>query len=151
MDELQMHQTTCSCGHCGDMRKYDHYRRTVWFWGTEIVLCIQRLHCTHCGKTHAILLDILVPYSRILLDDQWQIIIFCEAREDCEPVQQSNFRIEDRMVYAIWYKYRRHWKQKLLTEGISLAGELVKECFRCYFRQFMQICSTPNVYFSPST
>ena len=151
VDGLQLHQITCTCGHCGDMRRYGGYERTVWFLGEEIDLRIQRVQCTHCGKTHAILLDILVPYSRIPLADQRQIIILCETGASCEPVQQSNFHIEDRMVYAIWNKYRRYWKQKLLAEGISLAGELVRECFRYYFKQFMQIRSTPNTYFSPST
>ena len=79
------------------------------------------------------------------------MIILCEAGASCEPVQQSNPLIEDRMVYVIWNKYRRHWKQKLLAEGIPLAGELIKECFRRYCRQFMQIRSTPNRLFSPST
>ena len=148
---LQLHQITCSCGHCGDMRKFGHYERTVWFRGTEIVLSVQRLQCTHCGRTHAILLDIIVPYSRIPVEDQQQIIILCEAGVSCKPVQQSNPLIEDRMVYVIWNKYCRHWKQTLLAEGISLVGELIKECFRCYCRQFMQIRSTPNRLFSPST
>ena len=151
VDGLQLHQITCTCGHCGDMRRYGGYKRTVWFLGEEIELRIQRVQCTHCGRTHALLLDILVPYSRIPLEDQRQIIESSETGEDCEPVQQSNPLIEDRMVYVIWNKYCRHWKQKLLAEGISLAGELIKECFRCYCRQFMQIRSTPNRLFSPST
>ena len=151
VEELQLHQLTCTCGHCGDMRKYGHYERTVWIQSEEILLRIQRVQCAHCGRTHAILPDTLVPYSRIPLEDQRQIILSCEANEDCESVQQANFFIGDHMVLYIWRKYRWHWKQKLLAEGISLVGELTKDCFRCYARQFMQIRCTPNIFFSPST
>ena len=148
---VQLHQITCTCGHCGSMRKYGHYSRTVWFLGYLISLVIQRIQCQHCGKTHAILLDILIPYSRIPLEDHRQIVVACEAGEDTEPIQEANYYIEDSMVRHIHRQYCRHWKQKLLSENISLLCDLTLECFRCFGRQFMQIRCTPNILFSPST
>ena len=151
IDRIQLHQISCSCGHSGNIKKWGRYERKVWFQSEEITLKIQRIRCAHCGRTHAFLLDILVPYSRVPLEDQRQIILSCENGEDCEPLQQSNILIENQMVFFIWRKYRRHWKQKLLAAGISLTGGLSKDCFRCYSRQFMQIRSTPNLFFSPPT
>ena len=151
VDKVQLHQITCTCGCCGCMRKYGHYMRTVWFCGYETLLCIQRIQCTNCGKTHAVLLDILVPYSRIPLEDQRQIIIAGTSGKSCEHVQDANPFIEDSMILHIRIQFRQHWKQKLLSECISLKGNLVVECFRCFGRQFMQIRRTPNILFSAST
>ena len=151
VERLQLHQITCTCGHCGSMRKYGHYERTVWFCGYEVLLRIQRVQCTNCGKTHAVLLDILVPYSRIPLEDCRQSIIAGTTGKSCAPVQETNPYIEDGMVLHIRIQFRKHWQQKLLSENISLRGDLITDCFRFFGRQFMQIRNTPNILFSPST
>lgn len=151
VDDLQFQQITCTCGHRGCMRRYGTYKRTVWFLGVCILLRVQRVQCTHCGKTHAILLDIFVPYSRIPLDDQRQIIVAGTTGKSCTTVQDSNPFIDDGMVVHIRIQFRKHWKQKLLSENISLLGDLTLECFCSFGRQFMQIRCTPNIFFSPST
>ena len=151
IDRLQIQQITCTCGQRGCMRKYGHYKRVVWFLSDDVTLDVQRIQCTHCRRTHAVLLDILVPYSRIPMEDQIQILIAFENGASCEAVQQANYLIEDGMVLYIRRKYFRYWKQKLLSAGISLSLNLVADCFRCYGCQFMQIRRTPNILFSPST
>lgn len=154
VESLPLHQITCTCGHSGCMRKYGHYERTIWFLNEKLSLQIHRIQCTHCGRTHAVLLDIMVPYSRILLEDQIKIILADNGGEDCVPVFVANGFIDKPMAHYIRRQYRRHWKQKLLAEGISLlrdTGDIVRNCFRCYYRQFMQIRNTPNILFLPST
>lgn len=148
---IQLHQITCTCGQRGGMRKYGRYERSVWFCGYDKLLRIQRIQCTHCGRTHAILLDILVPYSRIPLEDQRQIIIAGTTGKSCPPMQDANPYIEDGMVLHIRIQFRRHWQQKLISENISLLGCLTVDCFRLFSRQFMQIRGTPNILFSSST
>lgn len=148
---LQVDQITCPCGHCQGMRKYGRYARTVWFRGEEIKLNIQRVQCTRCGRTHAILLDVLVPYSRIPLEDQRQIIVSFEAGDLPRAVQNANYYIEDWMAYHIMRKYRVHWQQRLFSKGISLQDKLVWDCFRFYGQQFLQVRATPNILFSLST
>ena len=151
VERLQFHQITCTCGHCGCMRKYGRYKRSVWIFCYEIVLRIQRLQCTSCGKTHAILLDILIPYSRIPLEDCREIILAGETGKSCTAVQEANPYIEDGMVLHVRIQFRKHWQQKLLSENISLQENLIADCFRFFGRQFMQIRGTPNILFSPST
>ena len=148
---LQMDQITCPCGHSCGMRKYGRYARTVWFRGEEVRLSIQRVQCTCCGRTHAILLDVLVPYSRIPLEDQRQIIIAFEEGGLPEAIQNANYYIEDWMVYYIMRKYRMGWKQRLLSQKISLQDDLILGCFHFYGQQFMQIRATPNALFLLST
>lgn len=151
VESLQLHQLSCSCGHSGCMRKYGRYERTVWFAGNAVKLKIQRVQCTHCGKTHAILLDVIVPYSRIPLEDQRKIILADNGGKACNHVLDKNWFIDIQMVHYIRRQYRQYWKQRLLSAGISLLEDLVQGCFRCYCRQFMQNRCAPNILFSPST
>ena len=99
----------------------------------------------------AILLDILIPYSRIPLEDCREIILAGETGKSCTAVQEANPYIEDGMVLHVRIQFRKHWQQKLLSENISLQETLIADCFRFFGRQFMQIRGTPNILFSPST
>lgn len=95
----------------------------------------------------------MVPYSQISLKDQVSIIDAYEARrptaeglKNLDSVDESNFR------YVI-RQYVRHWKQRLLSERISIkpVSCMVRNCFHAFCRQFMQIRYTPNLIFSHTT
>ena len=95
----------------------------------------------------------MVPYSQISLKDQVSIIGAYEARrptaqglKNLDSVDESNFR------YVI-RQYVRHWKQRLLSEHISIhpVSGMVRNCFHAFCRQFMQIHCTPNLIFSHTT
>ena len=95
----------------------------------------------------------MIPYSQISLKDQVSIIDAYEARpptaeglKNLESVDESNFR------YVI-RQYVRHWKQRLLSEHISIhpVSSMVRNCFHAFCRQFMQIHCTPNLIFSHTT
>ena len=154
IEDLPLHQIPCKCGHSGCMRKYGRYKRSFLVLCEDILLHVQRLQCKHCGKTHAVLLDIMVPYSRTPLEDQVKIILADNGGAACIPVFAENGFIDKPTAHYIRRQFRRHWNQKLLAAGITLWKDIrtiVRECFQCYGRQFMQIRSTPNILFSPST
>ena len=66
--------SSCECPFCGsnDLIKWGKYSRGVYFISNgQIVfksIDIQRLKCKNCGKTHALLPSIIVPYKQPVLD-----------------------------------------------------------------------------------
>ena len=61
--------------------------------------------------------------------------------------------IDENDVKAVIRRYRRRWRQMLLSESIRLSERirLVRECFAHYSMQFMQIRQTPNTLFEATT
>jgi len=73
------------------------------------------------------------------LEDQIQIVSNAESNGDILSVLDSNYLIDPREVYSIVRNYRRFWKQRLLSEGISDFSAIVSDCYRLFHMQFMQI------------
>lgn len=77
VNSLDIHSFECPHCHNQSLIKYGHYKRTVYsFDGHEAkcTLMIQRLYCTHCHTTHALLPDCLIAYSHFFLEDALRII-----------------------------------------------------------------------------
>lgn len=146
---LQLHRLRCSCGQAGCLSVHAYYHRCIKVPGGKLCFRICRVRCESCGKTHALLLSSMVPYSQLSLKDHISVIDAyesdrptAEGLRNMDSVDESNFR------YVI-RQYLRHWKQKLLSERISLhpVSDLVGNCLRTFCRQFMQIHRTPNLLF----
>jgi hypothetical protein len=60
-------ETCPSCGSCGNCSIHAYYGRSITDFSSghrqKSDLCILRLSCDSCGHTHAILPDIIIPYS----------------------------------------------------------------------------------------
>lgn len=89
INTLQFHQLQCTCGHSGCLSIHGYYTRSLKKDDSEISLSICRVRCSHCGRIHAILLSLLVPYSQVSLQDQISIISAYEASEDYEEMYQN--------------------------------------------------------------
>lgn len=68
MAEFHPELETCPiCGSCGNCHVHDYYGRTITDFihqnKTTSSLCIMRVMCDSCNHTHAILPDIIIPYS----------------------------------------------------------------------------------------
>jgi len=146
---IPFYQLTCTCHRSGCLIGHGSYRRSVKTDGVKISIQVCRVKCKICGKTHAILIEHIVPYSQIALMDQHAIISGNAARNACSSLMERNPAIDENNVHSIIRQYRRHWEQKLLSEGIPLSHLplLVKQCFSFFGRQFMQIKNTPNILF----
>ncbi|MGN0385485.1 MAG: DUF6431 domain-containing protein [Lachnospiraceae bacterium] len=150
---LQFHQLRCSCGQAGCLSVHAYYHRHIKVPGGRLRFRICRVRCESCGRTHALLLSSMVPYSQISLKDQVTIIDAFESKrptayelKKLDSVDESNFR------YVI-RQYLRHWKQRLLAERIPIlpVSDLVRCCLHNFCRQFMQIHCTPNRIFLHTT
>ena len=148
VDSIQLVNIPCTCGARGCMVGYGHYSRHVKLFSKLITLSVQRVRCKQCGKTHAILLSCLVPYSQIPLDDQQQILICAETGSSPAQVMDKNFLIDENNVKYIIRQFRRHWKQRIFSIDKTLSDDLPEPCISTYSRQFMQIHRTRNILFS---
>ena len=149
ISQVQFYQLTCPCGLTGCLVGHGYYFRSMKTKGNKVKLRICRVKCKGCKGSHALLLSSFVPYSQIPLADQIDIISGHEEGVELSPIMEQNREIDENNMKAVIWHYRHHWKQKLLSENISLAPVfcLVKKCFSLFKRQFMQNKSTPNILF----
>ncbi len=149
ISSLQIHQISCPCCQkTACMAFYGRYTRSVKQDGELVPLCIQRVICSECGSTHALLLSGIVPYSRTLLEDQADIVSGNRA-----DVMERNPLVDESCVRSIIRQFKKHWEQPVLSAGIPLRPprSLVRGCFSFASRQFMQIKRTPNILFPSPT
>lgn len=150
---LQLHSLECSCGHSACLSIHAYYQRGVATPAGVIMLWICRVKCSECGHTHALLLSSMVPHSRVALCDQVEVVQAVEDGADRNAITIRNPFISIHQVKLISRRYRRHWRQRLISERIPFIplSQLIKGCFDIYSAQFLQISRLPNVLFSVFT
>ena len=153
VNNLQLHRLSCSCGHSSCLSIHGYYYRTAKLPAGDIRLKICRVKCSECGKTHALLLSSMVPYSQIRLIDQQRICAGYEAGSRSSDICDDNLSIDENNIKSVIRNYRQCWKEKLISLKISLSplGELVRSCFLLYSAQFMQIHRGTNKLFPCTT
>ena len=153
INRIQFHQLTCICAHSACMTIHGYYHRSIKLPTGTLLLRICRVRCSECGKTHALLLSSIVPYSQIRTCDQQQICIAYEQHLSISSVCDSNPEIDENNVKSVLRNYRRHWCEMLKSLRISLSPlfTLIRSCFANYSAQFMQIHRGFNRLFSYTT
>ena len=152
INRIQFHQLSCTCGHSACMTIHGYYYRSIKLPTGTLRLRICRVQCSECGKTHALLLSSIVPYSQIRTCDQQQICIAFEQHLSASSVCDSNPEIDENNVKSVLRNYR-HWREMLKSLRISLSPliVLIGSCFANYSAQFMQIHRGYNTLFSYTT
>lgn len=75
VDGLPLEQMCCSrCGCIGQLSPHAYYRRAVKKAGSQLSLTVKRLKCSNCKRTHAVVPSYIIPYSRVTLGEQMQIL-----------------------------------------------------------------------------
>ena len=138
---LPIYRLHCSCGHAGCLVRHGYYRRRLKTRQGTIVLRILRVKCKECGRTHAILPELAVPYSQIPTDLQQYMLLYPLGSPELEALMQENSDITESNILAVRSRYRKNWKERLLTMGQQLQSDiadLVRRAFSFFHRQFMQ-------------
>lgn len=153
INSLQFHSLTCPCGHSGCLTIHGYYDRTVKSGDSKLRLHVCRVICSACGHTHALLLSSIVPYSQISLTVQMDIIDHARSDGDFSATMNATPSIDESSIRSVIRRFRQHWEQRLLSEGIPLSPStgFIRACFSAFHRQFMQIKSTPNILFLTPT
>ena len=149
---IPLYQLRCNCGHAGCLVRPGYYRRRLKTRQGTIVLCILRVKCKECGRTHAILPELVVPYSQIPVDLQQYMLLYPLGSPELEALMRENSDITESSVLAVRSRYRKHWKERLLTMGRELRNDiadLIRKSFTFFHRQFMHIrCGVNLAVFS---
>lgn len=145
LENLNLNKLTCSCGNLGDFIKHGYYNRSIKSSDKPVVIRILRVICKRCGKTHAIFPESIVPYSQICLNDHLSIIKAYTNNESFEPIMVENELIDENNIKYIITQYLRHWKERIVSFGISLYENISILCLKTFKRQFMQIKYVQNI------
>lgn len=153
ISKLQFHRLTCPCGQAGCLSVHGYYDRYIKVSEDKLHFRICRVICKSCGHTHALILSSFVPYSQHSLKAQVDIISAYIGQEPPTSVMEANSSVTESNCRYIIHQYLRHWKQKLLSEKITLSplDLLISQCLKSYKRQFMQIRRTSNILFADTT
>lgn len=148
IDNLHFHKLACTCGISGQLIKHSYYTRSIKKPNGSLDLRVLRVKCKSCNKTHAILLQFIVPYSQILLQDHISIINAYENKSSFEPIMLSNLLIDESNIQYIISNYLQNWKERLIAFGIKFDKSISDKCFLNFGKQFMQIKRGSNILFS---
>ena len=153
LNDVQLHQLTCSCGHSACLSVHGYYKRSVKWEDGAVRLRICRVRCCECRATHALLLSSIIPYSQIPLAYQQRICRDYEVGNNICDICEEHPSIDENNVKSVLRNYRRHWREKLrsLRIGLLPLATLVFSCFSHYSAQFMQIHRRSNTLFSYTT
>lgn len=153
ISNLQFHQLKCPCGRAGTLSVHGYYNRYIKTGSGKLRFRICRVICGHCGKTHALLLSSIVPYSQLSLADHIDVIEVYESESPASAVLDNNPAVDESTLRHVITRYRKHWKQRCLSFRIPLQPlfVLISQCFSLFSRQFMQIKSNTNCLFLNTT
>ena len=153
IDSIDLNLLPCTCGHSGSLTFHGSYKRKVQLLDEILVLTVARVRCSACGHTHALLLSSIIPYSQIPAAVQIDTIAALEDGIPLDSVLSGQCCVDESNLRSIIRSYRLHWKERLLSESISLTpvSLLIRSCFSSFSRSFMQIKNTRNKLFPAPT
>ncbi len=152
INSLDLGILTCSCGHSGCLTKHAYYIRSIKADSDLLVdISVLRVKCSHCGKTHAVVPYLIVPYSQITVIDQLNIIKTYLSGKSMDPIMNEKCLIDENCIRRTILGFKCFFKERLIAFSIKLdigSTKLIESCFEHFSCQFMQIKCVCNKYLS---
>ena len=101
-----------------------------------------RVKCKECKRTHAILPDMIVPYSQIPADIQHKVLKDDKEASYIKELLDANCDITESDIYRIRSNYRKHWKERIRSIFLTIEDKIeviIEGCYKRFGKQFMQI------------
>ena len=126
------------CPHCGAKGKLkpygSYYRHMVYYTDSKVEdkrIKVLRFKCKSCGKTHALLPDILIPYSSYTLAFKLTVLLEYFKREKTVIQICEYFGIAVSTLYA--------WKKQLLDHKELVIGVMASKTANivAFLREFI--------------
>jgi len=147
---LELAKIECVCSSRG-MKVHGYYERSIHSSEGKTKLRVMRLKCPCCGRTHAVLPSVLVPYQQLCVRDQHQMVIAYEKGESPENVCTPEAAFDENNVRSVIRRYKKFWRAKIRQLGedfhTDLCG-LLDLCRMMFSAQFMQIRDAGCVIFT---
>lgn len=144
INKLDFNTLVCSCGNNHCFTKHAYYSRKVKTCHGTLTLKILRVKCSHCNRTHAIILPCMVPHSQILLKQLFEIVK--KPSKDLNNVMISH-NIDEAHIRYIKKQFLLHWKERIERLNVFEEESLPSLCFHHFNHQFMQIRNRINIPF----
>ena len=136
-----------ACGNSGCMVVHGYYSRGVKTTNGFLSLCVMRVKCKVCKRTHALLPDSVIPYSFIQNKDAIRIL----TNDNVKKLMEDNTLINESDIFHLRSLYNHFFKQLIISYQIKLDYSVTYNCLLTFFRSFMQIRRGVNILFKPST
>lgn len=149
MAKFQPHLESCPlCGSTGNCHIHDYYDRSLVDFHsgiqTRYSLCVMRVFCDSCEHAHAILPDVMIPYSSFSLLFILRLLgqYFAErftVEQLCERYAISRNRFYKWL--SLWKSHKQDWLGLLENLSVSdisfLRGILAADRFSDFSMQFV--------------
>ena len=127
--------------------KIGYYQRYYKTSTRKICIQIQRVMCKHCGRTHALFVECMVPSSMLLVTTQIELLrsYYNHRLEEFLMVYPT---IERSNAFYVVKNYEKKWSKILKLTGLSLMDEekkIIKVFIKKYQMQFMQMRSYSKI------
>lgn len=142
LPQINFSELKCSCGNTHCLTKHAYYKRTLKTALGSWRIKILRVKCSVCKRTHAVLVDLIVPYSQVLLKQHIEIITTPLHLLENLMIQ---YNIDESQVHYIKNQYHKHWLHRIHEYKIIMNDTIVATCFQFFKKQFMQIKNTVNI------
>ena len=137
----------CTCGQKGTLVKIGTYPRHYKIPDRKICIQIQRVMCKHCGRTHAVLVQNMVPSSMLLVATQIEILRSYYNHSLVDFLDQHS-AIDLSNIYYVVKNYEKKWKIYLESANLSLESNesnIVNYFLDHHHSQFMQMKRNINI------
>ncbi len=131
---IDVHSLTCTCG-SHDNVIHGYYKRKVKTDNGNIKLRIIRIKCKHCGKTHAVLVSLIIPYKSVCLNTSIRII----KNDDIDSLMINNIQIDEQVISRIRKVFNERYKKWMSLSGLTFNDDLVLKCFIDFKSNFLQV------------
>ena len=144
---VDMKGLECDCGSNGKLVKIGYYQRYYKTSTRKICIQIQRVMCKHCGRTHALFVECMVPSSMLLVTTQIELLrsYYNHRLEEFLLVYPT---IERSNAFYVVKNFEKKWSKILKLTGLSLMDEekkIIKVFIKKYQMQFMQMRSYSKI------
>ena len=143
---IDVHSLTCTCGN-HDNVIHGYYKRKVRTDKSNIEIRVVRVKCKCCGKTHAVLISLIIPYKSVCLNTSIRII----KKDNIDSLMIDNVGIDEQLIYRIRKVFNERYKRWMSLSRLTFDDDLVLKSFIDFKSNFLQVRKSPYNLIGDST
>ena len=134
-----MDRNTIQCDQCSQCGFHinGYYYKTIRASRKILKILIVQLICPHCGRTYAVLLSSMIPWSSVQLKDAIRIVC-AEDAETIRRIMDDDPNLSENIIKRCRRSFLHEWKERLLSFFIRIDEHLTENCIKYHRRQFLQ-------------
>lgn len=120
------------CPHCNSSKliKWGTYKRNIYYVENEKIeheiITVLRVKCKTCNRTHALLIEYIIPYKQHLLD------VILHALEDTEVIKQYKFSEDTINRWRKQFNKFLSYLRTMLSKVNEIIAYIINHIFEVY-------------------